>query len=942
MSRIVKLLMGLCVGFAAHLWASDAIPSTQLYPPVIPFRGELDPLPFWQEVFPDPKPSKALPQSPESLTRQKLGLLKQAKNAEARADLTYDIAVLMAKSKLAEKSTLVFIEQANKLSYSSEKQMLLNLLLQLLNAQADDPARRSRAFETLSALDASLNRYPRLLASLVVARSQAGFNQQGQKVRRADRAFQAPLELVSRLCQSLSDKEKQSLFRFSTSLWLEVQKDIGPTLERPFRFDCYEKSPDFPVILERLALSTLAKNPKAYEASLILYKKARAAPSAAPKALELDWRIFQLEQAKALDAQDKLAYEEILRKAQRTFTGSSYAPKIAMMTLAYVRQELTGALSLDPKSATILPSRQMWERFRTSYPEASEVKALSPLYVQVLLHFGYRDEGIEELFLLGNDPSMALRQEHSEKALSLACQKFSLDLMDPFAKPLPQDTQDLELLYRLLSQRLALAPQRQRPRWADSLTLALIEAKTKRLVASQKRLLPILTQLPKALYEKAFNLALKNAVDLEQWTQLEILTQRALRQNLKLTQEELATVGLQGLLVLSLEKQIQILTAKKDLKPVAGKMEALIANLGPSPKRNDSLYRLALLHRQNQDYDRTLSTLRRLEGEQLIDTVWKSGLREQGRLHVLRGEFAPAFRAYQKCVQIAPEDQDSAAIWMLLGDLAMAEQKWDDARNSYRKAFPLVSEADQKETILQKLLWISQEKNQADRIAEDLSQWDSFFQEQPRLRALYLTALYRIQWNQGQLPPLDLRKSFSHEDQQIFAVSELLAWIELCHAQARAQKQWDTVKRSLLAKDKIAFTLVSQIYQGLHLDFMKPCAEGAGSSCTQAVTALLAEVRRYRSLTQDLVLGSQGLDQDLAKEREAFLAATATDEASLETRIQELKQLGPIDLSWQKTIAKDAKDPLQRWLWSADGPLAGLSLVEGEGAGTLPQTETKP
>ncbi len=937
MFPIARGLIALTWIFTSILKAEGNPTRPAAYQPVLPFSSSVHPVPFWSDVFPLPPVS---PQRKETLAqrmRKTLLDIKKAKTEESKAELSYQAALLMSQSEVEDKQILTFVEQSLTLSHSPDRQKQLKLLSILLKIQADDANKRAQAKQELEGLVPNLGRYSNLLSSLVEARSLAGYDRRGRKIRKPQAQYLAPLELVSRLCQNYNAPEQKALFQFSASLWSEAQKDLAPSIERPFRFDCYTKTPGFPAFVERLALSTLNKDPSAFDASIVLYQRVKEVLPKGQQALDISWRILELEQARALSKGEASAYEDSLRKGLKDFAGTPYAPKLTIAYLNWVRGQLTQILKLDPKSTTLVQTRQVWDRFRTSYPNASEAKAQTPLFIQVLLHFGFRDEAIEQWSLLASDPGMTLRVEYSEKALALASQKYSFDYANPFATAMSLESQDLELLQRLLSQRLSLGNFRQTPAWAYQLSLATVEAKNQRIPQAQKRVLSVLRSIssPK-VFAEAYNLALKTSLQMEDWSQLESLSRTGRQKQLALSDEELATLGWDGILILSLDKQIQALAAKKEIALIPQKMEALLAVLGPSPKRNESLYRLAIFYRQAKDYEKTLATLRRLEAEQLIDASSKNGLREQGRLCLLRGEFSSSLRAYQKLMDINPDDPDAESIWGLLGDLQSVEQNHDKARSAYKKAFALTSEAAPRETLAYKVLRITQEQKNMNWLQEDLKDWSAFLDEQPRLRALYLSALYHHRMTQGELPPSDLRNSFSAEEQQLLVVADLLAWIDLRYARAEHQKHFEVLKRSLLEKQAYAFQQLTREYQSLHLDYMKACAQGAGNACSQATAALLEDSHRLRSLAQDLVLTET--EANLRLERERFLAATETDEATLQKRMRELENMGPLDPRWRKVLAKDSSDSTVRWLWSQEGALSSLALfdISSQSKGSTP------
>jgi tetratricopeptide (TPR) repeat protein len=855
-------------------------------------------------------------------------LIKESIGNDERTAIAFQLSLIQAFYEESQKSAQESLIKLRSTNLHPERRKVLELVLAIFAAHDTEAQARREGLKRLDQLSNSLERRASTLAHLAAARSLAGYDMRGQKNFSAHPDYKLHLDLVSRFCGSLTPAENSQLFDFSLSLWSSSEDFRQDTSNVPFKVNCYQKAKQMPALLERLAISKLkSKQP---DHALVLYTRIGTMVQLPYLAQQIDWRLLQImrrdfQQEKGIDA-----FQTALIKSGETFKGTEYAMRVNALHHEFMETELSRAQRRDPAVSTLIQVRERWKRFTQSQLDSPSVRALKVNFVNTLIAYNFREEAVEELYSLASSSDTKLRPSHIERALQLYTTILDRDLRHPWGKALPVDRNKLQTLRKLLQLRLDIPEGKTMEDWVYELNLGLIDRDLGRLAESNARLNRILLTIPdRPLRERAFGLLAASAYANKDWVELERLMLVAVPNGIQTSGPAVGNLPTEGLLQLAIEEQTRSLAAARQTDKALQKSQELLSLLKPSGLRNEFLYLQASLYKDQGQFEKAVECLDRLVAEKVIDETYKRTLLELGRLKIGMGRSNEAAQTYAVMLQIAPQDERSLPLYEVMGDILRTQNKHQEARNHYKSYLSRSQTVEQIEPVAIKLLSLAQEQNRRDWIESDLKEYASTFKDQPKLRSLYLSYLYKADEGGKNLAKVDLRSLFNEEERQLLAVADLLSWNALQQASLQAEVRYNTVRNAIMRNESTIIDQMQNSYKQSYGAFLQACQTTYAGYCAPGLSMLLAEAKRYQELARDLVMPEDASSSSQAAKRDQFIEALETDGKALAQRMLEVARTGNTDPVWLANLASQT----QRF-WA----LEGQSSVQRMGFLDLPET----
>lgn len=780
-------------------------------------------------------------------------------------------------------------------SLTASQKDLVSYLRLLTNLRSGD----SKGLSQLEASASRLGRRAALNLALVKAQHLAGLKAN----------YKGELLYASRLCQDLSDYERESIFQHSLHIWTKSPDFKNQWEPVPFSVSCYQTTDSFPAFMEQLAL--FAKGEGKLDKAMAYYQAAMAGARFEREKADLSVRYINLSRTNYLKNGKRDAYQLALIDIERRFHALPQGVRVLQLHDELVQRELAEALANQPDASRLLAARVVYNRYLESSSFSASSRKVRAQWVDLLVHNKQNEESIEVLLSLGRGTSGILRESYLKRALDLQSKILAWNPERPWLLSAMAEHNQLTRLARIID---ALAPSSQksgpipivRAQIADRLGLA-DEARLRfkealNQTSNQDDQNRIFTTLLFYALKKSELPEIEGLVELS-FTKAYQLTE-ALPENKTLTQ---------------LYRETLVALAEAHYKRTQWEMSRQktdkVLPLVQDPALRLRLQYLKARSFQNQAlYNDAIAVLDIIEASAHRDETWQNALLDKATLLLGQSNLEGATETYARYLTALPNAERSQEVRMGLVDLLQAQNRLADARQHLLTL--LKSEgADEEDLNIwgQKLVEIHKTLIGSVDLPSDLQLIGSL----KLTNKAMLAQMINLSLRKGR-PQTNFATFFAEEDFSVTAVKDLVseaAWIDAKTYATQSYLQFQERLKSsqALSEDdiRVAYDLTAKAY-------LKACDRPGSEFCAVALSEIAFDANRYREL-------GESLDTDLVKKRVLSDYLMAEQKAVL-TQLEEAVLNGQAGVQWRAQV--NPGNNLWRFI--------GIGLQKGVGALDLP------
>ena len=233
-------------------------------------------------------------------------LARSTKNKRLQAEALYHVLTSQYLLGMSKGSSVKNLKRLAKFQngYLKRRSEMLSAIHDIEYGNA------TRGIATLNGIMKSLPKSGSISSRLAIARSYAGLNRNGRKIKQSDKRYRNYLYRSATQARKLSRQDREAVFSFTVAVWRQAEGSRADWNKYPFKLSHYQDLDLAQAVYERRGLDYLEK--KDYRRAIARYQRLSKRFENTPRMVQIDDRIIMI---RMLDYQKNArtqAYEKAL------------------------------------------------------------------------------------------------------------------------------------------------------------------------------------------------------------------------------------------------------------------------------------------------------------------------------------------------------------------------------------------------------------------------------------------------------------------------------------------------------------------------------------------------------------------------------------------------------------------------------------------------------